>query len=73
MLYLPYSVQLVPHPVLHIFQMLFTAVEKKDILRKKYPYNCFMMTMYQTLLRDSVSTFLCTRNLGPEEVSVNPV
>ena len=30
-----------------------------------------MMTMYQSLLMDtSVSTFLCTRNLGPEEVSL---
>ena len=28
-----------------------------------------MMTMYQSLPSASVSTFLCTRNLGPEEVS----
>ena len=26
--------------------------------------------MYQSLLNASVSTFLCTRNLGPEEVSI---
>ena len=31
------------------------------------------MTMYQALLMagTSVSTFLCTRKLGPEEVSIN--
>ena len=46
-------------------------IEKQDILRKKYPYNCFVMTMHQSLHADgtSVSTFLCTRKLGPEEVS----
>ena len=46
--------------------------KKKDILRKTYPYICFVMTMYQALLMGtSVSTFLCTRKLGPEEVSVS--
>ena len=32
-----------------------------------------MMTMYQSLLSPSVSTFLCTRKLEPEEVSVTAV
>ena len=44
----------------------------QDILRKTYPYICFVMTMYQALLMGtSVSTFLCTRKLWPEEVSVS--
>ena len=37
-------------------------------IEKKYPYNCFMMTLYQSLLSASVSSFLCTRNLRPEEI-----
>ena len=32
-----------------------------------------MMTMYQLLPSASVSTFLCTQNLGPEEVIVSAV
>ena len=32
-----------------------------------------MMTMYQSLPSASVSTSLCTRNLGPEEVSATAV
>ena len=46
----------------------------KYILRKKYPYNCFGMTVYIviSIIADgtSVSTFLRTRKLGPEEVIV---
>ena len=45
---------------------------KTRYIEKKYPYSCVVMTMYQALLMGtSVSTFLCTRKLGPEEVSVN--
>ena len=32
-----------------------------------------MTTMYQSLPSASVSTFLCTQNLGPEEVSLTAV
>ena len=58
---------------MYILYMYMYTLKKQDILRKKYPYNCFMMTIYQSLLSASVSTFLCTRNLGPEEVSVTAV
>ena len=39
---------------------------------KKYPCNCFAMTMYQSLLMAlvHVSTFLSTRKLGPDKVHV---
>ena len=33
--------------------------KKQDILRKKYPYNCFVMTMYQSLLMALVSLPFC--------------
>ena len=42
-------------------------------LRKKYPYHCFAMAVYQLLLMALVSTFLCTWKLGPEEVIVTAV
>ena len=52
---------------------ILEAVFKQDILRKKYPYNCFVMTLYQSLLMALVSLPFCvyTRKLGPEEVSVS--
>ena len=34
-------------------------LKKQDILRKKYPYNCFAMTMYQLLLMALVSLPFC--------------
>ena len=34
-------------------------IEKQDILRKKYPYNCFVMTMCQSLLMALVSPPFC--------------
>ena len=34
-------------------------------IEKKYSGNCFMMTMYQSLLSASL---LCSQNLGPEEL-----
>ena len=41
---------------------------KQDI-EKKYPYDCFAVTIYQSLLDGiSVSIFLCTRKA--EEVQV---
>ena len=42
------------------------------MLRKKYPYNCFCDD-YVSIVADgtSVSTFLCTRKLGPEDVHVH--
>ena len=45
----------------------------QDVLRQKYPYICFVMTMYQALRNDgtSVSTFMCTQKLGPEDVHVS--
>ena len=51
-----------------------TYLDEQDVLSNIYPYNCFVMTMYQSLLMalvslpfyvlegTSVSTFLCTRN-----------
>ena len=32
---------------------------EQDILRKKYPYDCFVMTMYQSLLIALVSLPFC--------------
>ena len=57
------SVTASPHaPTLKVvppsIQIILTQLEnsfynkyKQDILRKKYPYNCFTMTMYQSLLK----------------------
>ena len=35
-----------------------------------YPYNYFVITMYESMLMAlvSLSTFLCTQKLGPKEV-----
>ena len=52
------------------FKPAFTTLLRLLILFKMYPYNYFMMTVSIIVL---VSTFLCTRNLGPEEVSVTAV
>ena len=38
---------------------------KQDILRKMYPYNCFVMAMYQALLMALVSLSFCAlKNWG---------
>ena len=50
--------------MLHVLSMKVPQF-KQDILRNK--------TMYQSLPSASVYTFLCTRNLGPEELSVTAV
>ena len=57
--------------IINVFVHVY--MNEQDILRKKYPYNCFVMTMYQSLHADgtSISTFLCTRKLGLEEVSLS--
>ena len=47
---------------LWIIYVLFILVNiniNQDILRKKYPYNCFMMTLYQSLLMALVSLPFC--------------
>ena len=52
------------------FSSFWIQIEQ-NILGKMYPYNCFVMTMYQSLLMALVTTFLSTRKLGPEELSVS--
>ena len=39
---------------------------KQDILRKKYPYNCFVMTMYQSLLVVLMSLPFCVLGLSTQ-------
>ena len=40
-------------------------------VEKKYPYNCFVMNVLIIANGTSVSAFLYTRKLGPEDVHVS--
>ena len=47
------------YQLLTYFKIIIRNIPKQDILRKKYPYNCFVMTMYQSLLMALVSLPFC--------------
>ena len=44
---------------------------KTRYIEKKYPYNCFVMTIYQSLLMALVSLPFCVLESWGEEVSVS--